>query len=98
MKTRTVALLLEDRSRCHILALKHLVHYMGNPLLTSFFEQTNLLLREEISRQFQSVQGQIPDFSALVKLVEKSHDDAASTVPAVEFSLSCIYQIGTLIW
>lgn len=98
MKTRTVALLLEDRSPSHISALKHLVHQKGYPLLTSFFEQTNLLLREEISRQPQSVQGQIPDFSTLVELVERSYDNAASTVPAVEYSLSCIYQIGTLIW
>ncbi|MCJ1378214.1 hypothetical protein MMC17_001311 [Xylographa soralifera] len=98
MKTRSVALLLEDYSRSHISALKDLVHYKGNPLLTSFFDLTNLLLREEISRQPQSVQGQIPDFSTLLELVEKSRDDTASTIPAVEYSLSCTYQIGALIW
>ena len=91
----TLNLILFDyRTSNRLSVLRRLVHNHDNPLLESFLRQISLLLREEVSRQPQHIQGQIPRFTNIVELIERSHDQ---NYPVLEYVLLCIYQIGSLL-
>ncbi|KAJ5711400.1 hypothetical protein N7488_005556 [Penicillium malachiteum] len=88
-------ILFDNKADERLSVLGRLVHHHDSPLLDDFMRQSAFLLREEVSRQPQHIRVQIPQFTDIVELTERSHDQS---IPLLEYSLLCIYQIGSLIY
>ncbi|KAL8657213.1 MAG: hypothetical protein Q9226_002153, partial [Calogaya cf. arnoldii] len=68
----------------------------NSPLLSSFLDQANAALCEEIARQPRLVRDSIPPFSTLLDLVD-CFDEARTSNPAAESAICTICQIACLI-
>ncbi|KAL8801213.1 MAG: hypothetical protein Q9182_004607 [Xanthomendoza sp. 2 TL-2023] len=68
----------------------------NNPLLSSFLDQANVALCEEVARQPRLVRDTIPSFSTLLDLVDW-FDEVKTSNPAVESAICTICQIACLI-
>lgn len=86
--------LFDNSTSNRLKVLRRLVHDHDNPLLESFLRQVGSLLRDEVSRQPQYIQDQLPQFANITELIERSHD---RNYPILEHVLLCIYQIGSLL-
>ncbi|KAL8929531.1 MAG: hypothetical protein Q9208_001200 [Pyrenodesmia sp. 3 TL-2023] len=68
----------------------------NNPVLSSFLDQANAALCEEVARQPRLVRDTIPSFSTLLDLVDWFDEDKKSN-PAVESAICTTCQIACLI-
>lgn len=67
-----------------------------SPILSSFFQRVNLALRKEIAQLSPLEAKNIPEFSTLEDLVDRTHTAAAHHV-GVESALLCISQLAQYI-
>ncbi|KAL6716883.1 hypothetical protein ACLMJK_004795 [Lecanora helva] len=75
--------------------LRQLLHVRGNGALSSFLDQVGFALREEIGKLSSRQQELFPRFTTLVDLL--SSLKTLKGIPALRFSLVCLYQIGQFI-
>lgn len=68
----------------------------NNPVLSSFLDQANAALCEEVARQPRLVRDTIPSFSTLLDLVDW-FDEVKTSNPAVESAICTTCQIACLI-
>ena len=76
--------------------LGQLLHVKGNPILSSFFEQSYIALRHAIAQQSRSVQESIPGFSSVTELLAR-YTESCSANSAIDSALICISQIACFI-
>lgn len=70
-----------------------LLYGRASPILTSFFQRVNLALRKEVSHLSPLEAKNIPNFSTLEDLVERTHTTETYHV-GVENALLCISQLA----
>jgi hypothetical protein len=76
--------------------LRDLLYTKDLPILKSFFEKAAFALREEISGLPSPQQAQLPRFTTLVDLLPQLQGGKPG-VPALNFALLCLYEIGIFI-
>ena len=91
-------LLFGDQQADCQLFLRHVFHFKGNPILTSFLERVGTALSEEIGRQpNRYYHKRIPRFSTVRELVER-HYTSNQPNPAIESAIICLAQLSHFIW
>ena len=76
--------------------LRNKLHEGNSPLVSTFLDQANAALCEEIARQPRLVRDSIPPFSTVLDLLD-CFDEARASNPAVESAVCTICQIACLI-
>ncbi|KAI4231872.1 MAG: hypothetical protein LQ349_005331 [Xanthoria aureola] len=89
-------LLFGDQATDYHNNLRNKLRERNNPILTSFLDQANAALCEEVARQPRLIRDTIPSFSTLLELVDW-FDSAKTSNPAVESATCTICQIACLI-
>ncbi|KAL8757001.1 MAG: hypothetical protein Q9199_002543 [Rusavskia elegans] len=89
-------LLFGDQATDYHNNLRNKLREKNNPTLSSFLDQANAALCEEVARQPRLVRDTIPSFSTLLDLVDW-FDTAKASNPAVESAICTICQIACLI-
>lgn len=75
--------------------LRNLLHTKDNSFLASFFEKCFHVLRHEISRLPPSDREKFPSFTSIIHLLAQYRQAAPN--PALESTLTCIYQLAAFI-
>ncbi|KAL8700830.1 MAG: hypothetical protein Q9224_000778 [Gallowayella concinna] len=76
--------------------LRNKLREKNNPILSSFLDQANAALCEEVARQPRLVRDTIPSFSTLLDLVDW-FDEVKTSNPAVESAICTTCQVACLI-
>lgn len=75
--------------------LRQLLHCRSNPVLQSFFDQVNVAFRREFALLPAEEQEWFPRFTDLVDLM--ANLEGTVGLPALRFSLLCVYQLGVFL-
>ncbi|KAL8805460.1 MAG: hypothetical protein Q9200_005415, partial [Gallowayella weberi] len=89
-------LLFGDQATDYHYNLRLKLREKNNPILSSFLDQANAALCEEVARQPRLVRDTIPPFSTLLDLVDW-FDEVKTSNPAVESAICTTCQIACLI-
>lgn len=89
-------LIFGDQATAYHNNLRGKVHQKHMPALTSFLEQANAALKDEVALQSGLIRRTIPDFSTLLDLVDWLDESNVSN-PAVESAICTISQIACFI-
>lgn len=96
MRPEMKILLFGDQTTDYHNNLRIKLRETNNPVLSSFLDQANAALCEEVARQPRLVRDTIPPFSTLLDLVDW-FDEAKTSNPAVESATCTTCQIACLI-
>lgn len=84
-----------DQAASFAPGLRRLLQVKNNNALVSFFERTQLALRQEIARLPVLERKLFPRFANIHELLHRYQEDGSH--PALESALTCLYQLACCI-
>ena len=94
MSEPTSILLFGDQTGDYRTTFRRVLQIQDNPLLTSFFDRSYAVLRQEVANQPRSVRDETVGFSSIADLVARYADSELPETNALESALTYISQIA----